>query len=136
MTQEERGLPLPKEPDSVVEEEDCTIVDVVTGGGIPENLVPEEASEGKVDESSTGLFSKPSWLADDTENVKRVPRRRGGREGSPTRQGPLKKAKANATTVEESGGNENGAAQNVGQAVNEEALLQWITTSDGVRCLT
>jgi hypothetical protein len=116
----ERGLPFPKELNAVVEEEDCEIVDVVV---IPENSAPQViSSDGKRDESnSTGLFSKPSWLADDTENVKRVPRRRGGRECSPSGQGPLKKVKSNA----ESDGNENGIA-------TEETLLQWITTSDGV----
>jgi len=128
LIQEERGLHLPEEPDLVVEKEDCTIVDVVTG---PKNSAPqEEASDGKIDDNSnTGLFSKPSWLADDTLNVKRVPRRRGGREDSPSGQGPFKKAKSNATNLMESDENENG----ISQVATEEALLQWITTSDGVQ---
>ncbi|KAG0610627.1 hypothetical protein M758_7G079400 [Ceratodon purpureus] len=125
LTQEERGLPLPEEPNSEKEEVDCEIIEVGKEEKSPEPSIVLEASDRDKDESGQGLFTKPPWLTEDSENLRRLSRRRPGRESSPTSQGPLKKVKM------ESGENGSGTVQDVRQAADEEALLEWITSSNG-----
>lgn len=126
LTQEERGLPLPEEPSSEKEEVDCEIVEVLTDGNTLEPPIVQEASDGVInDEGGQGLLTKPPQLTEDAENLRRLPRRKTGREGSPTSQGPLKKVKT------ESGENESGISQDARRVASEEALLEWITTSNG-----
>ena len=122
--QEERGLPLPKEPSSVIEDEDFTIAEI---------LEPSEVREtsGK-DESNLGLFVKPSWSTDDSENLDRLPRRRTGRGG----QGILQEVKFSDLNLKEPSKIYNGISKSVKQVANEEVLLKWISTSDGVRLLS
>ena len=127
LIQQERGLPLPEEPNSEKLEADCEIVGVVMGDKSLEPSILQEASDEDKDESGQGLFTKPPWLTEDSENLRRLPRRRTGREGSPKSQGPLKKVKT------ESVENESGISQDIRRVANEEALLEWITTSNGVR---
>lgn len=129
LTQEERGLPLPEEPNSEKEEADCEIIEVVMDSKSLEPSIDQEVPDGIKDESGQGLFTKPPWLTEDPENLRRLPRRRTGREGSPASQGPLKKVKTE-------GENESGITQDVIQVANEETLLKWLTTSNGVRSLS
>ncbi|KAG0603228.1 hypothetical protein M758_10G077100 [Ceratodon purpureus] len=119
LMQEERGLPLPKEPSSVIEDEDFTIAEI---------LEPSEVREtsGK-DESNLGLFVKPSWSTDDSENLDRLPRRRTGRGG----QGILQEVKFRDLNLKEPSKIYNGISKSVKQVANEEVLLKWISTLDG-----
>jgi hypothetical protein len=131
LTQEERGLPLPEEPSSEKEEADCEVIEVLTDGNTLEPPIVQESSDGVIkDEGGQGLLTKPPQLTEDSENLRRLPRRKTGREGSPTSQGPLKKVKT------ESGENESGISQDARRVASEEALLEWITTSNGVRSLS
>lgn len=97
--QEERGFPLPKEPNSGVEE-DCAIAEVGTDCEILEPSVGKETSGGDKDEDGLVLFAKSSWLIEDSENLERLPGTRAGLD-------PLKVVKSSALSLEESGENEN-----------------------------
>lgn len=131
LLQEECKLPFPKTPEleSETEELGFEIVDAATVDAPQELSDSQEGSDGGEDECSLGLFARPSWLTDESENLKKPSRRKAGRESSPTGQGPLKKVKPSDHNPNESSENGKGISQKFRQVINNE-VLEFIAASN------
>lgn len=132
LTLEERGFPLPEEPILENGESNSPSNDDLLQKGTPDiSGSQEEGKEAMINQIHTAVFTKPPWLLNDSEGSTREPRRRMVGEGPRPLEGPLKKVKSSpAGTLDQANGVK---TESSGGTVTEEALLEWLTTSDGVR---
>lgn len=128
LTQEEAGLPLPKELEGGGDMFETT---EDTPG---ENTVEISGSQGtqngtETEQTGSGLFTSAPWLVNDTEVSRKDRRRRMEPQSSPTSEGLLKKVKSSSEQPNES---QNGSSKGGHQTVTEEVLLEWLSTRNGV----
>jgi hypothetical protein len=126
LTQEEAGLPLPKELEGGGDMSEST---EDTPG---EHTVEISGSQGtqngaETEQTGSGLFTSAPWLVNDTEVSRRDRRRRMEPQGSPTSEGLLKKVKS-----EQPDESQNGSSKGGHQTVTEDILLEWLSTRNGV----
>lgn len=128
LTQEESGLPLPKElkcgGDISEATEDTPSEHTLEISG---SLATQNAAE--TEQTGSGLFSSAPWLVNDTEVSRRDRRRRMDPQGSPTSEGLLKKMKSSSEQPNEC---QNGSSKDGHQTITEDILLEWLSTRNGV----
>ena len=126
LTQEEAGLPLPKELEGGGDMSETT---EDTPGDHTVEISGSQGSQNgaETEQTGSGLFTSAPWLVNDTEVSRRDRRRRMEPRGSPTSESLLKKVKS-----EQPNESQNGSSKGVHQTVTEDILLEWLSTRNGV----